>query len=103
MAKVLSLPFRFTTYNSVQVIEQGGDEYYRQQLVALLLTIAGERIMEPGLGMSDSTFDGFQYSEYQALVEEVFPEIINLEVETEFVNETTEQVSIRFDVDVEAT
>lgn len=102
MAKVLSLPFRFAPYGPALALEQGSDEYYKQQLVTLLLTLPGERIMEPDLGMPDSTFDGFQFSTFQAQVEEVFPEIVNLEVDTEFVNDTTEQVAIRFDVDVEA-
>lgn len=102
MAKVLSLPFRFTPYGPVLSLEQGSDEYYKQQLVALLLTLPGERIMEPELGMPDSTFDGFQFSTFQAQVEDIFPEIINLEIDTDYINDTTQEVAIRFDVDVEA-
>lgn len=103
MAKVLSLPFRFTPYGSALALEQGSDEYYKQQLVAILLTLPGERVLEPELGMPDSTFEGFQFSAFQAQVEDIFPEIINLEVDTDYVNDTTQDVSIQFDVDVEAT
>lgn len=102
MAKVLSLPFQFAPYGPALTLEQGSDEYYKQQLVTLLLTMPGERQMEPDLGTPDSTFEGFEFSGFQAQVQEIFPEIIDLEVNTEYIDDTTEQVVIRFDVDVEA-
>lgn len=98
MAKLLSLPFRLGTAGSFVTLEQGEDEYYRQQLVTILLTEQGERTLNDAFGMPDMTFDGFLYSTFQAQVSETLPEITNLDVSIENPTDATERVTVTFDV-----
>lgn len=98
MAQVLSLPFRLSTAGAFVTVEQGDDEYFRQQLVTILLTEQGERVLNNEFGMPDMTFDGFLFSTFESQVSEVLPEISDLDVEVDNPNDVTENVSITFRV-----
>lgn len=103
MARVLSLPFKIAPSGEALTVDQGDDEYYKQQLLTLLMTLQGERPINDTLGMPDQTFDGFQYSSFQSQVEDTLPEVINLDAQVEPISDTTESVIITFDVAPEQT
>lgn len=98
MAQLLSMPFRISPAGQAVRVEQGDDEYYKQQLATILLTIQGERLLNEDLGMPDMAFDGFQYSTFRAQVQELLPEIQDIVATTQNVDEQNERVSIQFTV-----
>lgn len=98
MAQLLSLPFRVSPAGQAVRVEQGDDEYYRQQVAAILLTIQGERPLNEDLGMPDMAFSGFQQSTFRAQVEEQLPEVEDIEVSIEPLDDRTERVNIEFTV-----
>ena len=75
MANVLSMPFQFSASGMVTAVDQGSDEYYRQQVTTLLLTVPGERSISRALGMPDTAFDRFAYSAFHSQVTDYLPEI----------------------------
>jgi hypothetical protein len=98
MAQLLSLPFRVSPAGQAVRVEQGDDEYYRQQVVTILLTIQGERPLNEELGMPDMAFSGFQYSTFRAQLQEQLPEIEEVNVNIDSVDDRTERVNIEFTV-----
>lgn len=98
MPQLLSLPFRISPAGQAVRVEQGDDEYYKQQLAVILFTIQGERTLNEDLGMPDMAFDGFQYSTFQAEVQEILPEIEEIVATIENVDEQIQQVLIEFTV-----
>ena len=98
MAALLSLPFRVSPAGQAVTVEQGDDEYYRQQIAAILLTIQGERILTEELGMPDMAFSGFMYSMFRAQVEIWLPEISELEATIENRNDSSQTVVVNFEV-----
>lgn len=98
MAQLLSMPFRISPAGQAVRVEQGDDEYYKQQLATILLTIQGERPLNEDLGMPDMAFDGFQYSTFRAQVQELLPEVEEIVATSQNVSEETERVRIEFTV-----
>lgn len=98
MARLLSLPFRLADYGAAAANEQGENEYYREQIATIILTIRGERILNENLGMPDVAYSGFLYSAFQAQVAEELPEVVNLQAYIEDVDDVTEEVVVEFDV-----
>lgn len=98
MAQLLSLPFRISPAGQAVRVEQGDDEYYRQQVITILLTIQGERPLNEDLGMPDMAFGGFMYSTFLAQLEDQLPEIDQVSVNIEPLDDRTERVSVKFTV-----
>ena len=98
MAALLSLPFRISPAGQAVSVEQGDDEYYRQQIATILLTVQGERILTEELGMPDMAFDGFRHSTFQAQVEIWLPEITELQATVESTTDRSQTVVVNFDV-----
>ena len=101
MANVLALPFRFMRAGKAAVVDQGSDEYYKQQLATLIMTYRGERFIYDGLGMPDMAFAGFQYSALATQVKEILPAISTLDITSSYLNDTTQQVTINFETSEE--
>jgi hypothetical protein len=98
MAQLLSLPFRVSPAGQAVRVEQGDDEYYRQQVVTILLTLQGERPLNEDFGMPDMAFDGFMYSAFRSQLEQHLPEVEEVSVGIEPRDETTQLVNIKFTV-----
>ena len=98
MAALLSLPFRVSPAGQAVSVEQGDDEYYKQQIATILMTVQGERLISEELGMPDMAFDGFMYSTFQAQVEIFLPEISELEATIEKSSDTAQTVVVNFEV-----
>lgn len=98
MAQLLSLPFRISPAGQAVRVEQGDDEYYKQQLATILFTIQGERPINDDLGMPDMAFAGFQYSTFKAQVEERLPEVKEIKATIQDSNDQNQQVLIEFTV-----
>lgn len=98
MAQLLSMPFRISPAGQAVRVEQGDDEYYKQQLATILLTIQGERPLNEDLGMPDMAFDGFQYSTFRAQVQELLPEVEEIVATSQNVSDQIERVRIEFTV-----
>lgn len=102
MAKLLSFPFRIGDYGAAVSVEQGEDQYYKEQIATIVLTHAGERVLRDTLGMPDIAYRGFQYSSFRAQVNSELPEVTNLEAYVEDVDEKREIVTVNFDVSRES-
>lgn len=98
MAALLSLPFRISPAGQAVTTEQGDDEYYRQQIATILLTVQGERLLTEELGMPDMAFDGFRHSTFQAQVEVWLPEISELRATVEKTTDSSQTVVVNFEV-----
>ena len=98
MAALLSLPFRISPAGQAVSVEQGDDAYYQQQIATILLTMQGERLLSEELGMPDQAFDGFRYSAFQAQVNIWLPEISQVEATIENTSDTTQTVTVNFEV-----
>jgi len=98
MAQLLSLPFRVSPAGQAVSLEQGSDDYYQQQIATILMTIQGERLLSDELGMPDMAYEGFMHSTFQAQVETILPEISELNVSIEDVTNTSEAITVTFNV-----
>lgn len=96
MANVIAMPLRLASSGIVAAVEQGTDDYYKQQIVALLLTMQGERPINIDFGMPDMAFQGFLYSTFHNQVVEYLPEVSDLYIEIEDDNDMEQTVVIGF-------
>ncbi len=96
MAAVLSLPFKFTRAGQAATVEQGSDNYYKQQLATLIMTYSGERFVYDTLGMPDMAFQGFPLSTLANQTKTYLPAITDLNVSKFYQNDTTQSVTITF-------
>jgi hypothetical protein len=97
MARVLSLPFALSAAGRAITVEQGSDEYYKQQIATLVSTIAGEREIYETLGMPDMAFDSFGHTEFHTQMSKYLPQIVSFKVNREDVSDTTQRIEIAFD------
>ena len=98
MAKLISVPFRVSTFGGAVSNEQGTDVYYGEQIATIIFTRQGERPLRPLFGVPDPAFEGFAFSTFRAQVAQELPEVENLQVETEAISERQERVNVNFDV-----
>lgn len=103
MANVLSMPFQFSASGAAAAVDQGSDEYYRQQVTTLLLTVQGERLISRDLGMPDMAFAGFAYSAFHSQVTDYLPEISALDITLVDETDATQTVTVAFDISPERT
>lgn len=101
MANVLALPFRLSPAGTAVTVEQGAEDYYRQQLVALIMTLKGERPLSIDLGMPDMAFQGFAYSAFYSQVTTYLPEVSVLSVDSVDESDMTQTVVVAFDTATE--
>ena len=101
MAQVLSVPFRINKYGEAAKVNQGSDDYYAEQIATILLTVQGERGLEPILGIPDIPFDGFQNSALQNQVAVYFPELKNVEGQIVKIGDTSQTVRVSFETGAE--
>lgn len=66
MALDISFPFRLLPNGDVATVEQNSDEGDQEGVAQLILTRVGERPLEPGFGLPDPTFHGFEITELAA-------------------------------------
>lgn len=55
---ILSWPFRLTATGAIATVDQDDQGADAEQIGVLILTIQGEREMEPGFGIPDPVFRG---------------------------------------------
>lgn len=103
MADLISMPLRLSPSGAVVTVEQGTENYYKQQLATIVLTLQGERPMNPSFGMPDMAFQGFMYSTFHSQVEEHLPEVTDLYIEVENVDDMNQSVVIGFNTVPEQT
>lgn len=96
MADLISLPMRLSPSGSVVTVEQGTEAYYKQQIVTIVLTLQGERPMNPDFGMPDMAFQGFMYSTFHSQVDEHLPEVTDVYVEAQDIDDVNQSVTIGF-------
>lgn len=101
MSQVLAMPFRMSRAGEAVTVEQGGDDYYKQQLAAIILTYQGERPISDGLGMPDMAFDGFSPAELGSQVGRYLPEVNSIQVAIDYPTDTTQAVTVTFDISPE--
>lgn len=82
MAKILSHPFRLGPNGSVVTHEQDSEEADRNQIGVLVLTVAGERPLTPGFGITDPSFAGVMPAEIAAGVATFGPPVSVSDVRT---------------------
>lgn len=98
MAHLLSLPFRVNPSGKASAVEQGSDDYYKQQLAALVLTVEGERPINDEFGMPDMAFSGFPLSTLHSKAEIYLPEVSSIEVATEPIDDRSQYLTVGFEV-----
>jgi len=101
MANTISFPFRITKYGEAAKVVQGTDEYYSEQIATILLTIQGERGLEPLLGIPDIAFDGFQNSALQSQVATYLPDLKNVEGRITKIGVDKQSVTVSFETGAE--
>ena len=99
MAHLLALPFRLSPGGVAVTVEQGTDNYYKQQLTAIVLTLKGERPINVDFGLPDGAFRGFPHSAFYSQVTEHLPEITLLDILIEDESDMTQSVAISFDAE----
>lgn len=65
MTNLISFPFRFAEDGSVAVHDDASDDYYSEEIAAMLLTRPGEREMVPDFGVEDQAYAEFDFDELQ--------------------------------------
>ena len=98
MARLFSLPLTVSPAGNFVTVEQGSDEYYKQQIATLISTTPDEREMNEEFGLSDPAFNGFNSSEFATQMMQYLPEVTNYSVETTLVDDTTQSVRVDFDL-----
>ena len=93
---LISHPFRVAVNGSVAKVEDGTDAAHGQQIAVLVMTRPGERPLVPLFGVSDPTFQGFDESALKAQIEMFGPDVTIESVDSEFTNDTSEDVRIVF-------
>lgn len=101
MAEVLSLPFRISKHGEAMRSVQGTENYYSEQISTLILTLQGERELEPTLGMPDIAFDGFKNSAFHSQLQEFLPDVKDAKVSLTDLTDTTQNIAVRFEIGVD--
>lgn len=92
--RLLSHPFRLTPGGSVATTAQGSDDANLEQVAVLALTVAGERPMVPGFGISDPAFGRFHAGELVAGVARWGPPVRIDDVSVSFPSDATQRVAV---------
>lgn len=93
MAPILSYPFRLTANGSIATVEQASDQGNAEQIGVALLTIAGERPLQPGFGIPDPAFGGVQPGVVTAQVARYGPPVTVVAVD--LISRTDTETDIR--------
>jgi hypothetical protein len=96
MPRILSHPFRLAPDGRIATVEQDTAQAHAEQLAVLVLTRRGERPLVPTFGITDPTFGDLDVAELEGAVETFGPAVALEEVELEFLDESTEQVTVTF-------
>lgn len=83
-------------------VEQDGESGVREQLAILALTVLGERPLTPGFGITDPAFAGFDAGEFAAQATRWQIPAGNLAIDVTPRTDTTQAVTIDFDLAAEA-
>ena len=97
-AYVLSLPFRIGLNGEAIKVDQTSNQYYGEQVTAILLTGKGERPLEPFFGMVDASFQGFNHSSLHTQHGIYLPELTNINAVVTSVTPDTQSVKVSFDI-----
>lgn len=97
MAYLLAVPFRLAPNGSAVSVEQGTDEYFRQQMTTIISTMRGERPINTDFGMPDMAFMGFMAETFYSQVSEHLPEIEGLRVAMVDRSDIEQGVMVEFD------
>lgn len=92
--RLLSHPFRLAAGGSVATVAQGTDAANIEQVAVLALTVAGERPMVPGFGVSDPVFAQFRPAELAAGLAKWGPPVQLGDVDVRFPSDATQRVAI---------
>lgn len=95
-APVFSFPFRLTAAGTVATVEQGSDQANAEQIATLCSTIAGERPLLPGYGLTDPAFRGVRAGELSAQAARWVPQVTVQSVTSTAVSAVETDVTVTF-------
>lgn len=93
---LIAHPFRVAVNGSLAKVEDGTDEANGQQIAVLVMTQPGERPLVPMFGVADPAFGMFDEAALKAQIDMFGPDVSIEDVQTAFVNDTSEDVTIVF-------
>lgn len=94
--ELLSHPLRLLPNGEIATVTQDGDAANAEHLATLCLTEIGERPLEPGFGITDPTFTGFEPGEVVAGVDLYGPDVAISDVRSRFETDATQLVELDF-------
>lgn len=97
MTALIAYPFRVAGTGEVMTAQDGTADYHAMELAVALLTRPGERELVPSFGTADPAFDGFDADALSLHVSIFGPPVSIEQVESEFIDETTQDVVVSFD------
>lgn len=97
MARILSHPFRLLPNGAAAAVEQDSDAGDTEQIAVLIMTVAGERELAPGFGITDPAFEGFLPGEIAAGVAAYGPPVTIVDVDVIDINETEQRVEVTYE------
>lgn len=96
MMELLSHPFRLETSGNIATVTDDTDQAYAEGLAVLLLTRVGERVLVPGFGTADATFDEVSITEINAALADYGPPIQVTDIDITNPTDSTEAVTLAF-------
>ncbi len=100
MTRLITYPFRIASGGSVATNLDGSDAVFAGELAVAVLTRQGEREQVPTFGVADPAFVGFDEAALRLHVQIFGPPVRIEQVETRFVDDTTEDVVVHFSSEV---
>jgi hypothetical protein len=94
--QLLAHPFTVLPNGRVATVEQGSDPANAQLLAVLILTRLDERPLQPGFGLTDPTFTGFDPGELTAAVTAYGPDIAIDDISVDFDRSGAQQVHVSY-------
>lgn len=95
-AQLLSFPFRLAPSGSAVTLSADSDEYYAEEIAALVVTRRGERILVPSFGIDDPVFQGVDRQDIALAVATFGPPVDIVAVTTRQVDDSHQDVVITF-------
>ncbi len=96
MTQILSYPFRLHPDGTVATVDQSSDQGNAEQVGVLLLTVAGERALQPGFGIPDPTFGGIDPGVIAAQVARYGPPVTVTAVAATAATDTETDIRVSF-------
>lgn len=97
MALDLSFPLRLLPNGEIATVEQRSADGDREAIVQLVLTRLGERPLNPGFGMPDPTFGGFEPTALAAALAIFGPPVRLTSVEVSPDGQLAQRVHVEFE------